>query len=108
MKKSLFFAGLLAVSGAFAGSKTYDIKLAVAAKAGATELKAGSYKLKIDGSNAIFTDVKTKQSFTTPAKIATGKNKFEFTALETTDGQVERIDAIDLGGTSTKIEFSNE
>ena len=52
----LLWSGALALSAvAFASSKTYDVVLTSAAKAGSTQLAPGEYKLKVDGSNAIFT-----------------------------------------------------
>ena len=107
MSKQLFLAGALSLCGlAFAGSKTYDITLPVAAKAGSLQLAAGDYRLKIEGTNAILTDSHRK-SFTAPIKVENATHKFTFTAVETApEGSAERITAIDLAGSTTQIEFT--
>jgi hypothetical protein len=107
MKKSLILLAALSLSTlAFASPKKYEISLVKAAKAGNTQLAAGNYRVVVDGDKATFTDSKNK-SVTIPVKLETEKTKFQSTAVESSDksGQ-EVLDAIDLGGTTTKVEFS--
>jgi len=106
MKKSLFLAAVLSLSTlAFAGPKKYEISLSKPTKAGAVELAPGSYKVQVEGDKAVFTDQKNK-SVTVPVKLQTGAAKYQSTAVESsTKGGVDQIDAIDLGGTNSKIEF---
>ena len=109
MKKRLFLlAGILALAGlSFASPKTYSVSFTHPSKAGAQQLTAGEYKLKVDGSNAVFTDVKTSKSVTIPVKVEAGNKKFPFTAVDTTtEGSAERINSIQLGGSTTTLEFS--
>ena len=105
--KSLLATGALALAGlATANAKSYDIILNSPAKAGATQLTPGEYKLKVEGQNAVFTNVQNSKSFTVPAKIETGEKKFNSTAMETTSqGDMDKIQAIELGGSTTKLEF---
>jgi hypothetical protein len=109
-KTSFLLAGVLSLSGlAVAGSKSYDISLPVAAKAGALQLPAGDYKLKVDGTTATFTVTQTRKSFTAPIKMVSAPHKFNYTAVETApEAGSERITAIDLAGTANQVEFTTK
>ena len=77
------------------------------AKGGTVQLKAGEYSLKLAGSNAVFTDVTSGKSFTAPAKITAGDQKFGQTAVDTDKkANIDHIQSIELGGTTTKLEFN--
>ncbi len=105
-KQSLLFIGALALSTvAFASSKSYDVLLTAPTQAGSSQLAAGMYRLQVQGSNAVFTNIDTKHSFVAPVKVETTK-KHEQTAVETkTDAGSARITSIDLGGSSETLEF---
>jgi len=105
--KLLLWGGALTLSAvAFAGAKTYDVTLPSAAKAGSVQLAAGEYKVKVDGSNAIFTGEKGRDSVTVPVKIENGDTKYNATAIDTTkQGDSLQITSIELGGSKTKLEF---
>jgi len=106
MRKFLVVAALAVSSLTIVNAKTYEIILSGPTKAGNVELKAGQYKLKVDGANAIFTDINTAKSFTTPVKVQTGEKKFDDTKVQTTkDGNLNKIEEIDLGGSKTKLGF---
>ena len=106
--KNLLLTGALAVASlSIASAKSYDIVLANPTKVANLQLKAGEYKVKLEGTNAVFTAVESGKSFTAPAKLQTAAKKFDMTAVDTdkkTDA--DHISAIELGGTNTKIEFS--
>ena len=103
--KSLFLLATLALAG-IASAKSYDIVLAAPAKAGSIQLVAGEYSLKVQGSNAIFTNVDTGKSFTTAVKSEDAGTKFNVTAVDTTKANgSDQITAIELGGSSTKLEM---
>jgi|SRR5579872_217078 len=106
--KSLLLTGALAVASlTVASAKSYDIVLSSPTKVANVQLKAGEYKVKMDGNNAIFTDVESGKSVTAPAKIETGDRKFSETAVSTEKkADMEQIQSIELGGSNTKIEFS--
>jgi hypothetical protein len=105
--KSLLIVGALGLASlGIASAKSYDIRLEAPAMVGTTELKAGDYKLKVEGTQAVFTDVQSSKSFTATVKIASGAQKFGETVVETTQqADMAHIDAIDLAGSNTKIEF---
>jgi hypothetical protein len=104
--KSLLIIGALTLSSmSIASAKSYDITLTAPAKAGATELKPGQYKLKVEGSQAVLTDEQTSKSFSIAVTMGHSDKKFDFTSVETTskDG-MDNIQAIDLGGSNTRLE----
>ncbi|HEX4274317.1 MAG TPA: hypothetical protein VHZ74_03130 [Bryobacteraceae bacterium] len=106
--KSLLIVGALGLATmGIASAKSYDVVLASPAKAGTTELKAGEYKLKVEGTQATFTDVQTSKSVTAPVKVGSAPQKFAATTVETSagGGDMDNIKAIDLGGSTMKLEF---
>jgi len=107
-KKLLLWVGVLALSTvAIVSAKSYELVFSGPTKAGSVQLAAGTYKLEVEGSNAIFTDKKTRQSVTVPVKVENGGTKYSTTALDTmAEGGATQITAIKLGGTTTKLGFS--
>ncbi len=107
-KKLSLLVGMLALAAvAFASAKTYNVSFSHPAKAGGQQLTAGEYKQKIDGANAVFTDVKTSKSVSVPVKVETGAKKFSVTSVDSSEeGSAERINSIQLGGSTTKLEFT--
>lgn len=104
----LLWGGALALAtAALASPKTYDVVLASTAKAGTSQLAPGEYKLKVEGSNAIFTSSQTHQSVTVPVKVENSNTKYRSTAVDTvTKGNAVEITSIELGGSNAKLEFS--
>ena len=103
--KSLLMVGALTLSSlGIASAKSYDIVLSAPARAGATELKPGDYKLKIEGSHAVFTGAENAKSVSVPVKVENSDKKFNNTVVESTnqDG-MDNIHAIDLGGSNTRL-----
>ena len=107
--KSILMVGVLAVSTlSIASAKSYEITLSSASKVGATQLAAGSYKLKVDGTTATFVNVDTAKEVTATVKVDTVDKKYDVTAIDSTKtGDVEQINAIELGGSKTKLEFGS-
>jgi hypothetical protein len=105
--KSLFIVGALGMASlGIASAKSYDITLDSRTMVGSTELKPGDYKLKVEGTQAVFTDVQSSKSWTAAVKVENGAQKFGQTTVESTQqGDMAHINAIDLGGSSTKLEF---
>ena len=103
--KSLLIVSALGLSSlAFAGTKSYDIILNSPAKAGNNELKPGEYKLKVEGGQAVFSQ--DSKTWSVPVKIENASQKFTHTTVESsTLGDMDTIQAIDLAGSTTKIEF---
>jgi hypothetical protein len=99
----------LAFAGAksFVGTKSYQIVLRTPVKAGELALPAGEYKVKLDGAKAVFTDTKTKKSLTTDVKVKDAGHQFAVTAVDiNTVNNGDRIDAIELGGSNTELDFT--
>jgi hypothetical protein len=74
--KSLFLIGALALAG-IANAKSYNIVLATSAKAGSAQLAAGEYSLKVQGNNAIFTNVETGKKVATTVKVQDAGKKYD-------------------------------
>lgn len=108
-KRSLALAGVLALSGVFvASAKSYDIMLSNPTKAGTTLLRAGEYRLTLEGSNAVFINSATGKKFTAPVRIETDPRKHEQTAVDTTSQKgINLLTAIELGGSTQTLEFVN-
>ena len=107
MKNLFVAAGVLALSTlSFAGVKTYEITLSSPSKAGNVQLKAGQYKLKVDGSTATFIGVEDSKTASTQVKVVPTDKKFETTIVDAAkDGDTAVIKDIELGGSKTKLEF---
>jgi hypothetical protein len=108
MKKLFALAVLALFSLSVASAKTYEITLSTPSKAGGAKLKAGRYKLKVEGTNATFTEVNKSTSVTTTVKVQETEKKFEdtrvFSSKEGSEDE-ERITEIQLGGSNTKLGF---
>lgn len=103
--KSLLIGVFALASVAFAAGKTYDVTLSKAAKAGSVELAPGEYRLRVEGTTAVFTNSR-HQSFTTAVKVESGTKKFQATAVDSSEaGSKDLIHSIALAGSTTKIEF---
>lgn len=107
MKKSLVLGVVLSLSSlCFAGQKSYSVIFSAPATVSGVKLPAGEYKVKVDGANAVFTDHNYK-SVTAPVTVGTGTTKFKYTAVDASkDGGVDKINAIEIGGSTTKLEFT--
>jgi hypothetical protein len=105
--KLTLLIGALALSTiAIAGPKNYNVVLSTPTKAGSVDLAPGDYKMKVDGSNAIFTDEHTGASVTVPVKVENNETKFNSTVLDTKmQGNTTQLLAIELGGSKVKLEF---
>jgi hypothetical protein len=66
-----------------------------------TELKAGEYKVTVEGSTATFKS--DKKTVTVPASVVTGGEKFHNTMMESAGSTLK---SIHIGGTDTTIVFS--
>jgi hypothetical protein len=97
-KKLMIGFAALGMGIASAGS-TYKIELEQTTQVGGTELKAGEYKVEVQGDKAIFKsgkDVVAQAS----AKVENGKQKYQATAVSTKDSKLE---SICVGGTTMMI-----
>ncbi len=91
---------------AIAGPKNYNVVFSTPTKAGSIDLAPGDYKMKVEGSNAIFTDEHTGASVTVPVKVENTETKFNSTVLDTKmEGKTALLTSIELGGSKIKLEF---
>lgn len=112
---TILLAGVLVVfatSTAVAGGnvpkvKTYVVTFSSSTKVGSLNLKAGDYRLQIEGNQATFTDVITAKSVTTDVKaVENSEKKFTKTIINTTtEGKADVVKDIELQGSTTKIDF---
>ena len=96
------------VSGAAAAEKvkSYSFSLSSPAKVGNQVLARGDYKVKLEGSNAVFTKETTKATVTAPAKLETANEKFGRTVIhQINDVGQPRIVAIELAGTNDLLKL---
>ena len=102
--KSLLTLGALTLATVgLAAAKSYDINLPANTKAGAIELKPSEYRLKLEGSQAVFTDTRGN-SFTVPVKVENSDKKFRDTQVESANQNgMDTIQSIDLGGSDTRL-----
>jgi hypothetical protein len=88
--------------GVASAASAYKVTIPSDTWAGDTQLKAGNYKVTVEGNQAVFT--MGKQTVQVPASMETSTGKFSDTMLETTG---TKLSAIDIGGTTTKIVFKS-
>ena len=89
----------------FASAASYSVTLFQPSMVSGTELKAGEYKLTIDGDKATIT--KGKEKVEAAVKMETSENKFSATSVRYSDqGGKMKIQEIRLGGTTTKVVFN--
>jgi len=106
--KSFLIVGALSLASfGIASAKSYDIVLSDNTMVGTTQLQPGAYKVKVEGTQAVFTDVQNAKQFTAPVKVENGGQKFGETQVETShQGDMDHMDAIDLAGSTTKLNFN--
>lgn len=88
--------------GVASAASSYKVTIPSDTWAGDTQIKAGNYKVTVDGNQATFT--MGKQTLQVAAGVEKAANKFSDTMLETTG---TKLSAIDVGGTDTKIVFKS-
>jgi len=104
---SLFIAsGLVLASLCAAASRSCVILLAAPTQAGSVLLQPGQYRVSVDGSEAVFQEVRSARSFRTAVTVEDSPAEFEKTRILTSkNAGPRRVDAIEIEGSTTKIEF---
>jgi len=107
MKRStLFVAALLSLSTFAFASKTYEITLNHNTDAGGAKIKAGHYAVKVNKGVVFFKNVSNGEEYMVGVKMHDGAQKFVETHVNAdSTGTVDTLKGIQLGGTSTEIEF---
>jgi len=103
--KLLVCLGTVAMAWASA-TKSYDVTLSNPAQVSGTELKAGTYKVVLEGDKAMIHSGKV--SVEAPVTVQEGDQKFSATSVRyvVVDGKY-RIKQIQLSGTKTMLVFNN-
>jgi|HubBroStandDraft_6_1064221.scaffolds.fasta_scaffold1041561_1 hypothetical protein len=96
----LFCISTLAL-GIASAATPYDVTLLDNVSVGKTELKAGDYKLEMQGDKAVFTT--GKKTVAVPATLGKSDQPFASTVFVS---QHAKLKEIDLGGTQDKILFA--
>ncbi len=101
MFKRIAVCAILALG--VASAESYKVNLFQPSKLQGTELKPGEYRFNVENGKA--TIVKGKQTVEAPVKVETADRKFSSTSIRyTADGVISEVR---LGGTTTKLVFSN-
>ena len=102
----LMLFGTLAVAYASAAS-TYRVTMSEPFVIGNTAVKAGDYKIEVDGDKVAFMDGK-HELCTATVKVETGDEKFQKNKVQYSneDGKYH-VKAIHLAGTKTTLVFAN-
>jgi len=88
-------------------AKSYSFSVNTATKVGTQVLTPGDYKVKFEGSNAVFTKESTRASVTTPAKLESGNDTYDTTVVHKVDDSGQpRITAIELKGTKDLLKLN--
>jgi hypothetical protein len=100
--KKLALAFSVFALGAAIAASGHNVTLTSPMWVGGTELKAGEYQVQVENGKAVFKN--KKNTVEVPAKTETANSKFQTTALSSsTSGGKEKLEAIELGGTTTRI-----
>lgn len=104
MNKWIFMLALVGVP--IASAKSYDVIIATPSVVHNVKLNPGDYRVKLDGSNAIFTD-ENGHHYKAAVSVKQEEKKFDDTEVETTKvaGQ-DQITEIRLSGTRMALEFN--
>jgi hypothetical protein len=104
MNKKLVVSVIAFAGMALAAGKKYDLKLYEPAMVGNTELKAGEYRVEVDGDKAVIKGYKVQKE--TTIKQENSDAKYGTTTVRLSAGEKPQIKEIRLGGTKTKLVFS--
>ncbi len=107
MTKKLLLAFLL-LGLAVASAKNFTVTLFQPAVVAGTELQPGDYRLTLEGDGkVVLTNGKT--SVSSAVKVEQADSKFSATTVRLTAGEngKQKVDQIRLGGTKTRLVFSN-
>ena len=104
-KAMKFFVLFFTAAMVFASAASYSVTLFQPSTVSGTELKAGEYKLTIDGDKA--TIMKGKEKVEATVKMEAAETKYAATSVRYADqGGKMKIQEIRLGGTNTKVVFN--
>ena len=99
LSKKLLIGFAAFAMGIASAASDYKIELPQATHVGTTELKAGTYKVEVQGDKAVFKsgkDVVAQSS----AKVENGEKKYAATSVST---NASKLESIAIGGTTMRI-----
>lgn len=103
--KKVTLAGLTLAFAAFAASNTFHVTFDNDAWIGTSQVKAGSYKIQMEGGKAILKS--GKNVIEVPAKLENAQHRFQNNAVViNTVNNKQKVDEIQIGGTNERIVFS--
>jgi hypothetical protein len=98
---TLSFAALAVLASAASG---YKVTLTESAVIAGSVVKAGDYKIVVNGDKATLTSGKT--TVEVPVKVETGTQKFQYTTVESrNEAGKSVVNDIQFGGTTTTLVF---
>lgn len=104
MNRKLVVSVLAFAAMAMAAGKSYTVKLYEPAMVGATELKAGEYRVEVNGDQAVIKSGKVQKE--AAVKVENSDTKYDTTTVRLSSGAKPQIQEIRLGGTKTKLVFN--
>ena len=99
LSKKLLIGFSVVAMGIASAASDYKFELAQATHVGATELKAGTYKVEVQGDKAVFKSGKNVVA-QSAAKVENGEKKYSLTSVST---NASKLESISIGGTTMKI-----
>ena len=103
MLKKLSLAAVVAAASLIASSNTYKVNVLENTSVNGKQIKAGDYKVALDGNTATLKH--GKEVVTVPAHTEQAPTKYQNTAIKYVNNAIEEIH---IGGTTTKIVFTPE
>jgi hypothetical protein len=105
MKALAGFALLTMAAVSFASPRSCEILLPRQTRAGATTLAPGQYRVEVEGSRAIFTNVMTGHAFIAPVKVETTKAHAAILVEVDKRAGGRFLKSIDLANSDETLEF---
>jgi lipopolysaccharide export system protein LptA len=104
--KTKLFLGFAVAALSLVSAKSFDLTFDQPAMVGNVQLPAGHYSLKVDASTIHFKNLDSGKTVDATGKVATATQKFDTTSSTSNDANgTLKVKEIDLGGTTTKIQF---
>src|ERR1700676_4401766 len=102
ISKRLAFGVATLALGVASAASSYKVTLDAPLSIGSTDLKAGEYKVEMQGAKAVFKSGKT--TIEVPATMGKSEHKYYRTSVVTEGSKLQEID---FGGTTESILFNS-
>ena len=105
--KTTWVLALVLAGFSVASAKTYSITIYDPCLAGKVQVQPGDYRLKLEGTTAVFTNEDNGKKFEANVSVQNVARKFDQTAIDMKKvSGGEQIEEIQLGGTRMDIKFN--